>query len=110
MTVVILIVKRGLSCSAHRAPQVVNQVSGGDSRSENHTRPCDEPRWGPTELTFSRGRSVRPRDLTGAVHRGPVVAQDLAKAVPVDFRATSAGVLPRVRWLRSPQQDDGYNR
>src|ERR1700733_4274244 len=78
MTVVILIVKHGLSCSAHRAP-------------------CDEPRWGPIELTFSWGRSVRPRDWTGGVHRGPVVGQDLAKAVPVDFRASSAGVLSRVR-------------
>ena len=57
MTVIILIVKRAfvMFCSA-RAPQVVNQVSGGDSRSETRTpRPCDEPRWGPIELTFSGG-------------------------------------------------------
>src|SRR5271167_3504782 len=35
MTAVILIVKRGLSCSAHRAPEVVNQVSGGDRATQN---------------------------------------------------------------------------
>src|SRR5271169_2810641 len=111
MTVVILIVKRGLSCSAHRAPEVVNQVAGGDRATQRGTPgPCDEPRWGSIELTFAWGRSVRPRDWTGGVHRGPVVAQDLAKAVPVDFRASSAGVLSRLRWLRSPEQDDGYNR
>jgi hypothetical protein len=99
MTVIILIVKSGLSCSARRAPQVVNQVSGGDNRSETRTpRPCDEPRWGPIELTFSGGdrlgRWIGPQVFI----EGLVVVQDLAIAVPVDFRASSAGVLSRLRW------------
>jgi len=65
MTVVILIVKRGLSCSAHRAPEVVNQVSGGDRATQRRTPgPCDEPRWGSIELTFAwddrLGRGIGP--------------------------------------------------
>src|SRR5271163_1459335 len=47
-------------CSARSA--VVNQVAGAGRRLATHTRHCDEPPWGPIELTISAGRSVRPPD------------------------------------------------